>query len=284
MTGRHGTADGFGADGENTSQQLPLDVARQCFTFLVTGPDPISVNGRDFSWLPPRAVPLDELRDRLLKSHCPRSTRDAVWAYLVQRSRDEGATWTLACVGMALPALGGAVRWLSARCPGDRFDIEAEVLSGFLTGLATVDLSRPRVLVRLRWVAYRAGHAALCEALDAPTPVAPGFRSSAPRPPWGHPDLVLARAVAASVMSPIDADLISATRLGDVPLTDWAGERDMTVGAAYKARRRAEHRLVTFLRDQAQDSTPDDPSAETALNALAFVRSQSHSSDHTHTP
>ncbi|GDY59664.1 hypothetical protein SVIO_102870 [Streptomyces violaceusniger] len=105
-----------------------------------------------------------------------------MWTHLVQRSRDEGATWTLACTGMALPALASASRWLAARYPGDAFDVHAEILSGFLSALADIDLNRPRVLVRLRWAAYRAGHAALAEALDAPTPVASGFHSSPPRP------------------------------------------------------------------------------------------------------
>jgi hypothetical protein len=287
MTGKHGTADVLDGDGANTPQKLPLDLAWQCFTYLVSGPDPVSVDGRDFPGLPPRALPLDELRERLLKPDCPCHTRDAVWAHLVQRSRDEGATWTLACAGMALPALRGVVRWVSDRYPGeDRFDIEAEVLSGFLTGLATVDLHRPRVLVRLRWAAYRAGHAALCEALNAPRPVGPGFHSCAPRLPWGHPDFVLARAVAALVLSPAEADLISATRVGEVPLIDWAGEHGLRPGSVYKARRRAEHRLVAFLRDQALDSTPEDqdPTADSALSDPGFVRSEHHSRSGTAAP
>lgn len=230
-------------------EQLPLDVAQECFTWLVTGPDPLSLDGRAFAGLPNRAVPLDEVRDRMLRRRCPRRTRDAIWAELVRRSRAEGATWTLACTGMALPALAGTARALAARYPGEAFDVHAEVLTGFLTALARIDLSRPRVLVRLRWAAYRAGHAALAEALDAPTPVAPGFRSAVPRPPWGHPDLVLAEAVGAAVLTATEADLIGATRLEGSPVADWAAAHDTTAEAAYKARRRAEHRLLAYLRE-----------------------------------
>lgn len=247
------------------AQQLPLDTARQCFTWLVTGPDPLSVDGREFSGLPNRLVPLDELRDRMLRRRCPRRTRDAVWAHLVQRSRDEGATWTLACTGMALPTLASTSRWLAARYPGDAFDVHAEVLSGFLSALADIDLSRPRVLVRLRWAAYRAGHTALAEALNAPTPVASGFHSSPPRPPWGHPDLVLAQAVRQSVLTRTEADLIGATRLEESPITGWAVANRTTTDAAYKARQRAERRLVAFIRDQARDTDPDDPVAASML-------------------
>jgi hypothetical protein len=243
----------------------------------MAGPQPLFVQGRSFVGLPNRRIPLDQLRDLLMHRRCPRQTRDAVWSHLVRRSRREGATWTLACTGMALPALGGVARWLVARYPGDCFDVHAEVLSGFLAGIASVDLRRPHVLPRLRWAAYRQGHAALVEALDAPTPVAAGFRSTVPRVPWGHPDLVLARAVRAAVLSQSEADLIGATRLEEESVADWAERRGTTPGAAYKARRRAERRLVAFLRDQVHEMDPDDPVAELALDRLLPATSRSHS-------
>ncbi|MCT9084461.1 hypothetical protein [Streptomyces fulvoviolaceus] len=250
---------------------LPLDTARECFVLLVAGPQPLSLDGRAFRGLPHRTIPLDELRDRLLRRNCPRRTRDAVWAHLVHRSRREGATWTLACAGMALPALAGVARRLAEGFPGDPFDVHAEVLTGFLGALETVDVARPRVLPRLRWAAYRQGFAALMEALDAPTPAAPGFRSAAPRPPWGHPDLVLARAVRESVLTRTEADVIGATRLDKVAVEDWAAQRHTTPNAAYKLRRRAEARLIAFLHGEAQDNDPNDPVALSAMGGLPSV-------------
>ena len=82
-----------------------LDIARDTFTWLVTGPHPVSLDGRDFEGLPNRELPLDEVRDHLLARSCSQSTKDAVWAHLVLCSRAEGATWTVAAVGVALPAL-----------------------------------------------------------------------------------------------------------------------------------------------------------------------------------
>lgn len=249
---------------------LPLESARTSFALLVAGPAPLALDGRRFSGLPNRRVPLDEVREWMLRRRCPAAARDEVWSYLVRRSRREGAAWTLACTGMALPALSGVARWLGARFPGDVFDVHAEVLSGFLGGLARVDLGRPHVLPRLRWAAYRQGYAALMEALDAPVPVrADGFRSLAPRASAGHPDLVLARAVRADVLSPGDADLIGATRLEAVPVSVWADGHGMTVAAAYKARSRAEARLVAFIRDESQAADPEDPAATEALHRLA---------------
>ncbi|WP_246562653.1 hypothetical protein [Streptomyces roseirectus] len=213
-------------------------------------------------------MPLDELRGLLLRRGCPRLTRDAVWAQLVRRSRREGAVWTLACTGMALPALAGVVRRLGEGCAGEAFDVQAEVVSGFLDGLARVDVVRPRVLPRLRWAAYRQGFAARAQALDAPTPVAPGFWSTAPQPPWGHPDLVLARAVREGVVTRAEADLIGSTRLDDVTVAEWAQVHGVTPNAVYKTRRRAETRLVTFLLSEARDAALDDPVAVAALGAV----------------
>ncbi|UGQ10546.1 hypothetical protein LO772_27425 [Yinghuangia sp. ASG 101] len=249
--------------------QSPLDMARTAFALLVTGPAPLAVDGRAFPHLPGRTIPLDELRDRLLLRRCPLETRDAAWAHLVTRSRTEGAAWTVACVGMALPALIPLGRWMADRYPGEPWDIHAEVLTGFLRGLASVDLDRPGIMVRLRWGAFRAGHAALYEALDAPTPIAPGFRSLPPPPPWGHPDLVLARAVRWGVVTRTEADLIGTTRLDQVPITDWAATQHTTTAAAYKARSRAERRLVAFLRDEVRDADADDPVASRVQADLA---------------
>jgi hypothetical protein len=256
---------------------LPLDTARECFTFLVTGPKPLALDCRGLPGLPNRSVPLDELQRLLMRRACPRRTKDTVWALLIQRSRAEGATWTLACVGMALPALAHATGWLAARYPEEPFDVHAEVVSGFLNALATIDLGRPRVLLRLKWAAYRRGLAALAEALDAPTPMAPGFRSAPPRPPWGHPDLVLARAVRAGVLTRTEADLIGSTRLDDESVPDWADAHSMTPEAAYKARSRSERRLVTFIRDGLQTACEVDPVADAAM-ADATVARKRHGS------
>lgn len=232
-----------------------LDTAHDTFTALVTGPEPLSVNGRLFAGLPERRIPLDDLRDRLMRPDCPRRLRDAVWRHLILRSRVEGAAWTVACVGVALPALAATGSWLAERYPGDRGDIHAEVLTGFLHGVATLDLNPPGVFPRLRWTARRTGLAALHAALDAPVPISTGHGSAPPPPPAGHPDLVLARAVAEGVLSRDEADLIGATRLEEIRLTAWAAERRMGHQFASRLRARAETRLLAWLTDT-PDTTP----------------------------
>ncbi|MEV8315124.1 hypothetical protein AB0Q95_13200 [Streptomyces sp. NPDC059900] len=251
--------------GTRPGRRLPLDLARECFDLLVAGPSPLSLDCRNLPGLPDGPIPLDELLDRLLSGHCPRATKDAVWPELVRRSRSEGATWTLACTGMALPTLAKISGQLTARYPADPADVHAEVLCGFLAALSTVDLGRPRVLVRLKWAAYRRGLATLSRELDAPTPMGPGFDSAPPRHPWGHPDLVLASAVRAGVLTRTEADLIGTTRLDDESVTDWAITHKATPGSVYKARRRAEYRLIDFLREGVQTGGAEDPVARAAM-------------------
>ncbi|WP_216215729.1 hypothetical protein [Amycolatopsis aidingensis] len=248
---------------------LPLDTARDAFGWLVTGPKPMAVHGSRFAGLPRRPVRLDELRDRVMSKQCPPRTRDDVWAHLVLRSRAYGGAWTVACVGMALPSLASSARWLAARYRGERADAHAAVLAGFVHALATVDLSDPGILIRLHFAARRAGQAALEESLDAPPPVDTDYHSAAPPPPYGHPDLVLAQAVGEEVLTPTEADLISATRLGEVSLTDWGAAHDSEFWATYKVRQRAEHRLLVWLHGRMQDPDSEDPVAEAALTSFA---------------
>ncbi|MBW4717343.1 hypothetical protein [Saccharothrix obliqua] len=259
---------------------MPLDAARSAFEWLITGPHPVAVDGRLLPDFPARRVPLNEVRDRLLRRQCPQSTRDAVWAHLVLLARTEGAVWTVGAVGVALPALTSVAARLSARFAGDPSDVHAAVLSGFVAALGEVDLRRPRIMLRLRWAAYRGGHAAVREALTAPVPVGHGLRSTLPQPPWGHPDFVLARAVAEGAITAAEAELIGSTRLEGVPLADAATTRGVSYQAAKKARRRAEHRLVAYLLDDTHAAA--DPGAyegdpvNRVADALAMTAAAEH--------
>lgn len=247
----------------------PLDTARETFTWLVRGPHPVAVDGCHFAGLPNRLVPLDELRDRLLRRSCPMPVRDAVWAHLVLRSRLEGATWTVGCVGMALPALIATAAKLCSKFAADQHDVDAAVLEGFLAELAKINLRKPKIASRLRWAAYRSGHACVRDALDAPMPIGTaGYSSTAPPPPFGHPDLVLLRAVADGVLTAEEAELIGSTRLEHRSLAEAAAERGSNAGAVQVARWRAERRLRAYLTE-ASDGGRDDP--EVADQALAAV-------------
>jgi hypothetical protein len=256
-----------------------FDIAHTAFEWLVTGPHPVALDCRLIPGLPARPVPLDELGSLLLDKDTPQPLRDAVWATLVTRSRANGGTWTVACVGLALPWLVQVAARLTRSAQGEAHDIQAAVMTGFLEELTTVDLDRPRILVRLRWHAYRAGCAALRETLHAASPVgdpgdeqmqellaeravpASGFRSCPPPRPSEHPELALLAAVDAGVISAQEATLIGATRFGELSLADAAHTRGQTYEAAKKTRQRAESRLAAHLKTAAAPDAPGRPPA-----------------------
>ncbi|WP_231950388.1 hypothetical protein [Allokutzneria albata] len=248
----------------------------------MTGPDPLAIEGRFFPGLPRRRVPLDELRERLLDRALPLAAVDLVWMHLVTRSRDCGGAWTVACVGVALPALFALAAELCRAYADDHRDIHAAVLTGFLSELATIDLSRPAVLWRLRCAALRAGHLAVREALERPLPSEEDFRSREPARPWGHPDLVLARAVAEGVLTGEQAELIGATRLEpEYTLRQAAAARGVSYKAVHQVRRRAERKLVAWLAEQAAHDTSDDRDVEVRAVHAATVAAAARASTST---
>ncbi|PPK61895.1 hypothetical protein V5P93_002368 [Actinokineospora auranticolor] len=257
-----------------------LDAARSTFEWLVTGPHPVSLDGRLFPGFPARWVPLDEVCDLLLRADCRQTVRDAVWTHLVRLARTEGGTWTIGAVGVALPALTSVCARLSARFAGDPSDIHAAVLTAFVAELATIDLHRPRVMNRLRWVAYRAGYACVREALTMPRPSGLGYGSMTPPPPSGHPDFVLADAVAAGVITAAEAELIGSTRFEDVSLADAAALRDLSHQAVKKARRRAEFRLVDYLLADTRDTPTTQDTTRTPAPGNADGTSPSDATAH----
>ncbi|MBL7546579.1 hypothetical protein I6A60_01590 [Frankia sp. AgB1.9] len=240
---------------------LPLTTLQKSFALLVAGPEPLALDGGLVPGLPDRLVALDELRDRLLAASCPPAVRDTAWAIVIRRSRLRDAAWTVGAAGMALPALRAITASLDAHGPLDPADIEAEVLTGFLTALATIRLDLPRIAVRLRWAAYRAGLRLVTQTPQIPYPDEDLFdaQAIAPSPARGPRD-VLAVAVRAGVLTETEADLITATRLGAVSLPAWAAGHATKERTAYRRREQAEQRLAVALTPTRGGRVPD-PSA-----------------------
>ena len=264
--------------GSSVAAGLPLEAVRAGFAWLCHGPGPVTVDTRQLPALPAlgvRRLPVDQLRDLVAAPGCRDAVRDAVWAHLVRRARADGGTWTLVCAGTALPALEQLCDRLTrrsaqhrgrhqhpARQPSRfssdhppspagvavRVEVESAVLTGFLTELAVTDLRRPGIPVRLIAAADEAGRAAYRSLRRAPRPDPALFRTSAASPSARHPDLVLARAVAAKAITHSEAVLIGATRLEPGRLAAIARARGHSVARTRAARVRAERRLSTYLR------------------------------------
>ncbi len=225
----------------------PFDTLERTFTLLTTGPNPLTLDGRTVAGLPDQPIPLGELKARLLHPSTRFEVRDAVIGQLVARSQTEGGRWTIALAGVLLPGLRRAVWPLVQACPGRADDIEAEALTALLAEVARCQPGRGRLASRLCWLA-RTGATRLVHA-ELAEQARPGSEpmSAAPPRPWGHPDLVLAKAVRAGVICASDAEMISATRLGDIDLAEAAERLGLGYWACHKRRRRAESLVVEWV-------------------------------------
>lgn len=180
---------------------------------------------------------------------------------------------------MALPRLVRLADSITQGNPRVRHEVDGEILLGFLTCLVRIDPDRGTLFPRLLSAAHDAGLAwrRRQRGTDA-TPLREDSYASAPPPsPWAHPDLVLADAVTAGVISDAEADLICATRLDKMSLAQVAAHLHLTPEAVRKRRARAEKRLVAALRAAQRDLDPTDPAFIAALGALPLpARSAAH--------
>jgi hypothetical protein len=218
------------------------------FAGLVHAPTPHYFDARLIRGVE-RVLPLDQLRDLLQCEQLDADTTDAVWRQLTGHARHWGEPWTTIATAIAAPGLTRMAGRI-LRGTGGRFDedVASEMLTAFLSALRGADLAPPRLWLRLCWTAWRAGvRATHTDATSAqPDDVPSGARS--PVRPYGHPDLLLGRAVAAGVIPQQAADLISATRLDHVLLTQLAAEQNVSPVVLRRRRRRWEAQLVDALR------------------------------------
>jgi len=223
-----------------------LAVAEDAYRMLVCQPSPLTFDGRLIDGLG-RLLPLDELRDLLVAGLDP-DTSDAVWRQLATHAREWGAQWRVGVVGVALPGLTKMAARLSAGRRQLAEDIDSALLIGFLELLYKDELTQPRLWLRLQWSAWRAA-AKVCQSedlLELPADVPVGSRT--PYRPYGHPDLILGRAVAAGIITPAQAELIGSTRLGDVLIEQIAAECGHSGSVVRMRRKRAERKLVAALQ------------------------------------
>ena len=291
----------------------PLSIAEESFRVLCAGPRPLSlgfVELRDaltyssalenqawstpdgpmwagLSWVDdPRdglVVVLEELRRWLRLPGRDNRAKNAVWTCLVSRARCDGPAWTVAAVGMALPRL---VRLADRLAEGDgqtRHELDAEILTGFLTRLDSVALHGRAIFPALLDAAGQAARVWLRHQRAYQPGAMDARAGSLPPPaPSAHPDLVLAHCVRSGVLTSDEADLIATTRLDRVPLARSAEALNTTTDAVRMRRARAEARLVAALRAGLADSEGhDDPSYRAALAHLPLTPAEEP--DHTRT-
>jgi hypothetical protein len=224
-----------------------LRAAEEAFVALCTGPRPLALHGRGLAGLPPTLVPLTRLRQLLLDRSVGPATRHAVWTQILDRARSGRPEWVLAAVGLAMPGLAGMAARLRTSTDADGADLEAELLTGFLTALRDLDPGNGRIAARLCWAAYRAADSYRRAEPARSGRVSPLPGSASPPRPYGHPDLVLADLTARGVLSTYEAELIAATRLEGARLEDLSAAWGVPASTLTRDRSRAEARLLDTL-------------------------------------
>ncbi|MGO4646257.1 hypothetical protein AB4305_14985 [Nocardia sp. 2YAB30] len=266
------------SSGPRGNARSPLEVVFSTFGPIAGQPVPVDPrpapglsDGEVESW--------DGLRERLWDRGVPIAVVDAIWVWLIERSRAHGHDATLVCAALAVPMLAGMAGLFAAPGSDHRDDFESEVLTGFLTHLGCVELDRPGVWHRLRWAAYRAAITAVRRQLPVVASVADLDRDLGPMDHKrllmvtgpGHPETVLAEAVAAAVITTEAAELIAVSRWEYRTLTSLAAERGQSLWKLRKQRRRAESRLVTWLTERALDTGRTTIVEAHAMNALSLA-------------
>jgi len=250
----------------------PLDAAERAYTLLIQPPTHLAFDGRGFDGLPDQILALDDLQDLLLSRATAVQVRDAVWRELVVRARRDGPAWVVAAVGLALPGLRRTAGLLAWGYRGDTADLDAELIVGFVARLKTLDLDGPRICGRLIDAALRAARKARDADSDAHLIHTDAADPIAPIRPWDHPELVLARAVAAAVIDVDEANLIGATRLGQVTLAVAAERLGVTPDCARSWRMKAEQRLAEAIRAGELAFVPLRPRLHRRRSALRATR------------
>ena len=115
----------------------PFDTLEKTFDLLVDRPRPLALDGTPIAGLPDRAIPLGELKARLLHPSTPlRRPRRRGRPSSSPAPAPEGGAWTVGLAGVLLPGLRRAAWPLVQACPGKAADIEAETLAAFLAAVA----------------------------------------------------------------------------------------------------------------------------------------------------
>ncbi|WP_319461474.1 hypothetical protein [Micromonospora sp. RTP1Z1] len=231
----------------------PLDAADAAFVALTSDPAPLSIDLDMFDpddGLPSGVTALPAVRDWLLRHPRAYTARDMLWRELIRRARMCGPQWVIAAVGMAMPALRRYAGQLCAGYGGDPDDIDAEILTGFLAALRDhVDVARPAPYAALCRVGWRAGQELRRQASEF-TPLEDVDHVTGPRTPkvpYGHPDVLVRRAVGLGILDPVDEEPYIDVRLGRRAVEPIAARLGITADALRMRLRRIDTRIADAL-------------------------------------
>jgi hypothetical protein len=238
----------------------PLDAVDAAFAKLTCEPEPLSLDldqlpdplGDD-SGLPGGVIALPALQQWLLRHPRAYTVRDAVWRELIRRARLDGPAWVIAATALAMPALRRYAGQLHTGWTGDAYDLDAQILTGFLTALRDeVDLARPAPYARLCWAAWRAGHELRQRDGGEAIPIEDLEHVTGPRTPkrpYGHPDLLVRRAVLLGIVDAEDEQPYIDLRLGRRAVEPIARRLGLSVDTLRRRVERIDQRIADALAE-----------------------------------
>lgn len=229
----------------------PLDTLRRAFAALLEDPCPLVIPANELPLLTGACdLSLSAAKTLLLDAGTASADKRAVWAAIVRRAQRGESAWTVAAAGLAYPALAGRVLRVCRAHPGEAEEIQAEILVEFLAALMDVDVEDPGIGDVAGYLAWRALNAS--QAFRRREAAAAGCgkglaRAVIPLFPAGHPDIVLARAVRAGVVTRDEAEWISRTCLGEESAAQVAKEFGIGLSTFYRRRAEAGHKLAAAI-------------------------------------
>jgi hypothetical protein len=238
----------------------PLDAVDAAFAKLTCEPEPLSLDldqlsdpiGDD-SALPGGVIALPALQRWLLKHPRAYTVRDAVWRELIRRARLDGPEWVIAATALAMPALRRYAGQLRTGWAGDAYDLDAEILTGFLSALRDrVDLVRPAPYAALCKAAWRAGHELRQRDGAEAVPVEDLEHVTGPRTPkrpYGHPDLLVRRAVQLGIVDACDEQPYIDLRLGRRAVEPIAARLGLATDTLRRRVERIDERIADALAE-----------------------------------
>ncbi len=234
----------------------PFGVLRRTVDLLTTGPGQPALATTEVDGINAGKLTASETLDVL--RHGPQEVTDALWHHLFARSREGEATWTVIAAGAMLPRMVIACARYT-RVPSHHIpDVEAEMLTALMEQVRSLPPGVADVGARL-WsaVANTANRYGYRHASDAHRCVEynPNAHVTDQTTSGRGPVTVLAEAVSAGVLSPVEADLIARTRLEHGTLAQIAEELRLTYITARRWRRAAEERLTAALGEKKSTET-----------------------------
>lgn len=225
----------------------PFEVLRRTLALLTTGPGQptlptTSVEGIDAAELTAAQV-LDRLRAG------PQHVTDELWHRVFAHARAGESTWMVIAAGAMLPPMVTACARY-ARVPTQQIpDVESELLTALLEQVRSLPAGVVDVQYRLWSAVTNTANRYRYRQVRETSALAAWDRSmvAASHSSGRGPVTVVAEAVSAGVVSPVEAELVARTRLEGAPLNQVARDLRLSYITARRWRKAAEGRLASSL-------------------------------------